>query len=125
MVHESENLAFDASPLPGEWQAQERRSSVRYPMECDLVGRFCAKRAGNDLVTGTTVNMSSTGVLFRTASTLKPGLCMELDINWPVQSENRTALRMRVFGRVVRVEEGLAVLQISKHEFRAPVHDLN
>jgi len=43
---------------------------------------------------------------------------LEVAINWPVQLNNKVALKLVARGRVVRFEEGRAAIEIQQYEFR-------
>ena len=67
---------------------------------------------------GKTVNISSSGVLFTTKHVLIPGRRVEVSIDWPAQLNNSCALKLVARGRVVRLADDQAALQILQHEFR-------
>ncbi len=77
-----------------------------------------SKRLGGESGSGTTVNLSSGGVLFQTEQALIPGKRLEMAISWPAQLDNRCALKLVARGRVVRCEKGLAAVEIQQYEFR-------
>jgi len=96
----------------------DRRHSDRYPIEREVRYRIMDKRGGEEAGEGTTVNISSSGVLLTSAHLLVPGKRMELAISWPVQLNNQVALRLVARGRVVRFENGRAAIEIQQYEFR-------
>ncbi len=77
-----------------------------------------SKRQGGDVGLGTTLNMSSSGVLFTTDRALLPGKRVEMAISWPAQLDNRMSLKLVARGRVVRCEAGTAAVEIQQYEFR-------
>jgi hypothetical protein len=90
----------------------ERRRSRRYPValrvSCKRIARGLSLYSG----TGTTRNMSSTGLFFEADQSLNTGDYVELLIRWPAGHQT-----MHVLGRVVRSgAEGTAV-EILHHKF--------
>jgi hypothetical protein len=77
-----------------------------------------SKRLGDVGGSGTTLNMSSGGVLFSTSTPLLAGKKIEMAISWPAQLDNRCALKLIARGRVVRYGEGRAAVEIQQYEFR-------
>jgi hypothetical protein len=68
---------------------------------------------------GEVVDISSSGVAFRTAVELMPGAPIEASMNWPVTLNGDCLLRVTIEGRVVRITEaGLAVMSVDRYEFR-------
>ena len=96
----------------------DRRHSDRFPIEREVRFRVLNKRGGEEAGEGKTLNISSSGVLFTSAQMLLPGRRLELAISWPVQLNNRVALKLVARGRVVRFEEGHAAIEIQQYEFR-------
>ena len=99
-------------------ESGERRLSARFPIERDVRFTVHGKRGSSEEGTGTSVNMSSSGVLFTTDRVLLPGRQIEVSLSWPAQLNERCALRFLARGRVVRFEENTAAVQILQHEFR-------
>jgi len=98
--------------------ALDRRSSDRFPIEREVRFKMLSKRHGGDVGLGTTLNMSSSGVLFTTDRALLPGKRLEMAISWPAQLDNRMALKLVARGRIVRCESGTAAVEIQQYEFR-------
>jgi hypothetical protein len=98
--------------------ALDRRASDRFPIEREVRFKMLSKRHGSDVGLGTTLNMSSSGVLFTTDRALLPGKRLEMAISWPAQMDNRMALKLVARGRIVRCESGTAAVEIQQYEFR-------
>jgi hypothetical protein len=96
----------------------DRRSSDRFPIEREVRYRALAKRSGEESGVGTTVNMSSSGVLFTTEQEILPGRRLEVAVSWPAQLNNQCPLKLVARGKVVRAEPGRAALEIQQYEFR-------
>ncbi len=99
-------------------QTNDRRASDRFPLEREIRYKVVSRKTTDAAGSGTTVNMSSGGVLFTTEGLLLPGGQVELAISWPVQLDSKVALKLVARGRVVRAEEGLAAVEIQQYEFR-------
>ena len=98
----------------------ERRSADRFPIEREVKFKILSKRGPNEPEegTGTTINISSNGVLFATDQNLIPGKRLELSISWPAQLDNKCQLKLVARGRVARLEQGRAAIEIQQYEFR-------
>lgn len=96
----------------------ERRGADRFPIEREVKYRVISRRHDDDAGEGRTVNMSSSGILFSTEKDLQPGRQVELSVAWPAQLNNSTPLKLVARGRVVRVEQQRAALEIQHYEFR-------
>jgi hypothetical protein len=99
----------------------ERRHSGRFTIERAVRYRVLSKRSGEETGEGQTVNISSRGVLFTAGHPLMTGVRLEMCINWPAQLNDKCALKLVVRGRVVRVAESCAALEIQQHEFRTRI----
>jgi hypothetical protein len=94
----------------------ERRISRRYPIEHQVRYGVPAPRvelSGE----GTTVNMSSRGVLFTTDRPLPAGSPLTLEVRWPVMLDNAQALKLVTKGKVVWCDGRRAALAFNNWEF--------
>ena len=96
----------------------DRRNADRFPIEREVRFRMLNKRNGLQEGVGKTINISSTGVLFTTDQVLVPGKRLELFISWPAQLDNKCQLQLVARGRVARLENGRAAIEIQQYEFR-------
>jgi hypothetical protein len=96
----------------------ERRNADRFPIEREVRYRIMNKRNTYEEGTGKTINISSNGVLFTTDQILIPGKRLELSISWPAQLDNKCQLKLVARGRVARLEQGRAAIEIQQYEFR-------
>jgi PilZ domain len=72
--------------------------------------------------TGTTVDLSTGGILFESDhKPAAPGL-MELAIAWPAKPDHFPSMRLMVIGRVVRVAGTRVALRIRQHGFSTATH---
>jgi hypothetical protein len=112
---------FDSQqPVSQPSSGIERRSADRFPIEREVRYRILSKRTNGEAEegVGTTVNISSNGVLFTTDQALVPGKRLELQISWPAELDNRCQLKLVARGRVARLEQGRAAVEIQQYEFR-------
>jgi hypothetical protein len=96
----------------------ERRSADRFPIEREVRYKILNKRSNHEEGSGRTINISSNGVLFTTDQILIPGKRLELSISWPAQLDNKCQLKLVARGRVTRLEQGKAAIEIQQYEFR-------
>jgi len=96
----------------------ERRAKQRFPL--DLALRFTVSKGYGKQVqgSGVVVNISSSGLAFRTEAELTTGLPIEASMEWPVVLNGDCVLRVILEGHVVRAETGLAVMTVARYEFR-------
>ena len=98
--------------------SSDRRASERFPIARELRYRVLSKRTNEEGGEGQTVNMSSSGLLFRAGQMLLPGRRVEVAVSWPAQLNNKCALKFVARGRVVRFNDGHVAIEIQQHEFR-------
>lgn len=111
-------MFFDKSASGGGLARSDRRTADRFAIEREVRYRTLNKRTESKEGTGKTVNISSNGVLFTTDQILAPGKRLELNISWPAQLDNKCQLKLVARGRVARMEEGRAAIEIQQYEFR-------
>lgn len=96
----------------------DRRGADRFPIERDVRYKVLNKKNMDEMGTGKTLNMSSTGILFTAEHLLLPGKRLEVSISWPAQLNNKTPLKLVARGRIIRYEDGSAAMEIQQYEFR-------
>lgn len=94
----------------------DRRGSDRSSMKREVWYKILRKNE-EELGKGTTVNMSSSGVLFTPGRMMVVGSCLELNISWPAPLNAKSALKLMVQGTVVRYQDGGAAIEIQHCEF--------
>jgi hypothetical protein len=100
----------------------ERRSRQRFPIEQEVGYKiFGSHKSVVQVGLGMSLNMSSTGVLFTTESTLPPGERVELAMSWPVLLNDMLPLKLVARGRLVRSAGTQAAMSIEKYEFKTRV----
>jgi hypothetical protein len=113
-------LAKDAGPTRKlkAHDEQERRKKLRFPVQRDLRYKLLKDGATLESGVGQTLDMGSGGIGFSTERDLPHRACIELSISWPVLLDETCAMRLVVFGRVVRNEAGKCACTVDKWEFR-------
>ena len=99
-------------------RGSERRFDRRYPLESDMAFRIVRRRQVLEAGSGRTVNMSASGVLFKSTHALPVGGDVELSIAWPAQLDNKVRLQLCIIGRTVWSGNNSTAVQIQRYEFR-------
>jgi hypothetical protein len=96
----------------------DRRSNDRFPIIREVRYKVMNSKGSVEVGTGETINISSTGVLFKAEKPLPPGKRLELSISWPAQLDGKCGLKLVARGRIVRCQGTNIALEIDKYEFR-------
>ena len=96
----------------------ERRGNSRFPIQEDVHYRILGARSDPAAGAGQTLNISSSGILFKAQAPLAPGKHLEISINWPAQLDGKCALKLVARGWVKRCRGTQVALEIEKYEFR-------
>jgi len=125
MIDAQLERSFPKSILPCAERTHDRRASNRLPIERDvdykvLDGKKTLKYVGS----GKSLNMSSGGVLFTTASSLREGERIELAVSWPAKLDDRIPLKLVAIGVLVRTHETQAAMSIERYQFKTQGIDL-
>ena len=106
------------APLPIETRPGERRSAARFQVELSiqysLVHRGKVLAAGR----GKTVNVSSTGMLFRPDARLLDAREIHLTVEWPASRGRGIPVRLFMIGKVVRKQGEQTAVKLLRYEFR-------
>jgi PilZ domain len=97
---------------------RERRGKCRFAIRRDLRFKMLEKDQVVSTGNGRTVNLSSQGVAFETASKLSVGDLLELSISWPVLLDETCLMQLVVCGHVVRTRRTMVACTIDRYEFR-------
>ena len=98
-------------------QSNERRSKARYAIE--LAVRFIALgRRPPSYHLGRTLNISSSGLLVVSPSTVRDGEELRLMIEWPWPLDGRVPLQLVASGTVVRSSNSLFAVTFKSYQFR-------
>ena len=103
----------------------DRRSKARFPIELDV--NFCSsEKPPRSEGQGSTVNMSSTGLLVRAAEhKLMPGDSLKISIDWPWMLDQVTPLRLVAIASVVRTQPQGFALRLKRYQFRTAARKHN
>jgi len=102
---------------PGD-TATERRYDRRYRIALGLRWKLVRRRKIVDSGVGTTVDLSSGGLLFDAGRELLIGETVDVSISWPALLNNIAPMLLVVSGRIVRSARGHSAIRIGRHEFR-------
>jgi hypothetical protein len=98
--------------------SMERRTSNRYDVRLQVHYRV-SQRGGMDRSgTGTTYDMSSSGLSFRSRKPLPIGAHLEMVIEWPARYEDIYPIDLQATGFVVRSENGRTAVRVTSRKFR-------
>ena len=104
-------------PRPNQSRA-DRRESTRFPIQRAISFTALTNRPRFVSGSGTTLNMSSSGILFTTENDLPAGLLVQVAVSWPVHLGDGCPLKLVAEGVVVRSEGGKAAVRLRRYEFR-------
>ena len=95
----------------------ELRRHRRYPIALALEYKWNQSGGAGYLGSGTTVNISSGGVLFRSTESLPARSAIEIALSWPFSLQD-CALKLVMRGHVVRSDSHATAVKIQQYEFR-------
>ena len=97
---------------------RERRTKKRFTIEQDVRYKMLYGQRIAETGTGKTLNISSGGVWFTTENPLTAGMPVELSMNWPVLLHDSCAMKLMIYGCVIRSTDKGAAVSIERYEFR-------
>lgn len=103
-------------PSP-EKKVRDRRSGQRYSIALQLQWKLFSRKRLMDMGAGTTVDLSSGGILFESDHKPVAAGFMELAITWPARPNGLRPMHLVVMGRVVRVSGTRVAIRIRQHGF--------
>jgi hypothetical protein len=98
--------------------APDRRTSRRFPLHLAVRYRSVGPSVPSDWTVAESVNISSAGLLFKTAEAVIPGQAVEAFIAWPVFLDKHIPLKLAIKGRVVRNTGDHTAMCVETYEFR-------
>jgi|SRR5271157_1010471 len=98
---------------------RERRCGERFPIHMDLSYYLSHEREPISEGSGTTVDISSTGVLFRPGGVCPQDAAAELYIDWPALYDNAVPLKLAVVGLVVRSDRRGTAVRIVRYRLKS------
>ena len=99
-------------------KAFDRRSKRRFAIRREMRYKLLRDQTVVEVGQGETIDIGSGGIAFTTESDAPAESYVELSISWPVLLDENCAMRLIIFGRVVRSESGRSACTIDKYEFR-------
>ena len=111
-------LAWAAKSDGTDKIAGDRRDDRRYLLQLEVKWKLIRRRRVLDTGVGTTIDLSSGGILFDAGRRLPEGLNVELSIAWPVLLHNLAPMQLVASGRIVRSNGRQVAIQTVQHEFR-------
>jgi len=91
--------------------------ACRFPIEAEVSFVFLKGSAAVGAGQGRTIDLSSSGVLFRPARPVPSGMNIELSIAWPAKIDG-AGLQLWIFGRTIREQDDCTAVRILQYEFR-------
>jgi PilZ domain len=104
------------SGLHAAFHRREGRLKKRFGIVLPLTYKVVKGKGGAG--SGTTINISSTGVLFTTDPALVPGLHVELSLPWPAMLNDTVPMKLVIEATVIRASATEAAAKIRSYEFR-------
>jgi hypothetical protein len=99
----------------------ERRARRRYPIHLPLCGWILGRQ--QRAIAGTTVNMSSTGILFVASEAIPARTSLRLLIEWPIPSIEGQPLQLAADAKVVRSVRKLVAVRF--HDYGLRIADVS
>jgi hypothetical protein len=99
-------------------ELSERRARRRFVLVRTIQYRLSASRPTSRWATGTTQDISSSGISFRCRRPLPLGGHLELIVDWPPFLDDRRLLTLHASGFVVRSSSTRAAVRITSHRFQ-------
>lgn len=111
-------LAFDTIAAPPRNFASEHRQYPRYPIELAAEFTLPTKGEAARRGVGTTLDISSGGLLLACNNNLLPGSEIEVSIQWPFLLDGVRPLKLRITGYIVRANPMVVAVKLRSYEFR-------
>src|SRR5690349_14845597 len=111
-------MAWDRQSAESDTISGDRREDRRYQLRLDLKWKLIRRRRVLDTGIGSTIDLSSGGILFDAGRSLPEGLNVELSLSWPVLLHNVAPMQLVVTGRIKRCNGRFVAIQTNQHEFR-------
>ena len=96
----------------------DRRDNRRYELHLPVHYRFAEKGAMARSGSGTTCDMSTNGLSFRTRKPLPVGTHIEMTVDWPPRYGDLYPIDLVMTGFIVRSAGGKTAVRVSSRKFR-------
>jgi hypothetical protein len=97
----------------------DRRANGRYEVRLPLHYHVSVKGAPVKTGSGTTFDMSASGLSFKCRKQLPVGAHIEIMIDWPARYRNQDPMALQVTGFIVRSDGSRAAVRMTSHKFKA------
>jgi len=104
-----------------EKNASDRRGTRRYDLHLPIHYRISQKSESSKWGAGTTKEMSTTGLSFRTRKALPVGSHIEMIVDWPAKYDEQP-IDLQLTGFIVRSDTGRTAVRITSRRFRINSH---
>ena len=98
--------------------AGDRRHNTRYDLRLPLHYRLSLKGESVRTGSGLTLDMSTTGMSFRSRRPLPVGAHIEIIVNWPAKYADLYPIDLQVTGFVVRSDTSRTAIRMTSRKFR-------
>ena len=102
--------------------ALERRLTRRYELHLPVHFRISQKGVAGRWGTGTTREMSTTGLSFRTRKPLPVGSHVEMIVDWPAKYGEEQPIDLQLTGFIVRSDGSRTAVRVTSRRFRINSH---
>jgi hypothetical protein len=99
-------------------QLTDRRNNRRYDLRLPLHYRFAEKGSMPRTGSGTTCDMSTNGLSFRSRKALPVGTHIEMIVDWPPRYGDLYPIDLVMTGFIVRSTGGKTAVRVSSRKFR-------
>jgi c-di-GMP-binding flagellar brake protein YcgR len=96
----------------------DRRRTKRYEIRLPLHYRLSIKGEPSRSGSGMTIDMSTTGMSFRSRKPLPVGAHVEVVVDWPAKYSDVYPIDLQVTGFVVRSDSGRSAVRMTSRKFR-------
>jgi hypothetical protein len=96
----------------------ERRASHRFALALEVRYTVSGRGAPMETGSGSTIDLSSSGLSFSADRPMLIGQKLHLSIDWPALLDGGVQLQLIMSGVVVRTDGTATAVQIRRHEFR-------
>lgn len=100
----------------------ERRATRRYELHLPVHYRISQKGESGKWGSGTTREMSTTGLSFRSRKPLPVGSHVEMIVDWPAKYADDQPIDLQLTGFIVRSDAGRTAVRITSRRFRINSH---
>jgi hypothetical protein len=98
--------------------AKDRRASQRFPLQLAVRYRILGSMPPARWIVAESVNISSTGMLFKVTEEVEPGQGVEAYVAWPIPLDKRVPLKLAIKGPVVRCDGQQLAVRFERYEFK-------